>query len=88
MTATIYKFPDRFNFKGYRIPLYTDEEVYLTILAMNAFGGQDILVTEDNLESFDPVIVIKALAEAKISHIFSSKIRQIYSHILKSIETL
>ena len=88
MTATIYKFPDRFNFKGYRIPLYTDEEVYLTILAMNAFGGQDILVTESNLESFDPVIVIKALAEAKISNIFSSKIRQIYSHILKSIETL
>lgn len=88
MTAKIYKFPDRFNFKGYRIPLYTDEEVYLTILAMNAFGGQEVLVTESNLESFDPVIVIKALAEAKVSNLFSSKVRQLYTNILKSIETL
>ena len=41
-----------------------------------------------NLESYDPVTVIKALVEAKSSSLLSTKSRQIIADILKSIETL
>ena len=89
MTAKIYRFPEsRAIFKGYKIPLYTEEEIYLTVISLNIFGNLPERVTEKTLESYDPLTVIKALVEAKQSNIFSIKTKYTIQGILKSIETL
>jgi len=89
MNAKIYRFPEkRTLFKGYKIPLYTEEEILITVMALNVFSELPEKVTENRLENYDPLTVIKALVEAKSSTIFSSKTKQIIIGILKSIESL
>jgi hypothetical protein len=89
MNAKIYRFPERRTlFKGYKIPLYTEDEILLTVIALNIFGNLPEKVTDKTLETYDPVTVIKALVEAKSSTLLSNKSKQIIADILKSIETL
>lgn len=89
MNAKVYRFPERRAlFKGYKIPLYTEEEILLTVIAMNVFGNLPEKVTDKTLENYDPVTVIKVLVEASSSNIFSTKSKHVYVNILKSIETL
>ena len=89
MNAKIYRFPEkRTLFKGYKIPLYTEDEILLTVVALNIFGNLPEKVTDKTLESYDPVTVIKALVEASTSMLLSNKSKQIIADILKSIETL
>jgi hypothetical protein len=89
MNAKIYRFPERRTlFKGYKIPLYTEDEIVLTVVALNIFGNLPEKVTDKTLESYDPVTVIKALVEAKSSNLLSNKSKQTIADILKSIETL
>ena len=89
MPAKIYKFPERRTYyKGYKIPLYNEEEIFITIVALNLFGNVSKKVTEKNLESYEPMEVIKALVEAKSCSIFSHKTKQTIASILKSIEAL
>ena len=89
MIAKIYRFPEkRPLFKGYKIPLYTEDEIVLTVIALNVFGNLSEIVTNKNLESYDPITVITSLVEAKSSSLLSTKSRQIIADILKSIETL
>jgi hypothetical protein len=89
MNAKIYRFPEkRALFKGYKIPLYTEEEILVTVMSLNVFSELPEKVTENTLENYDPLTVIKALVEAKSSTIFSSKTRLIINGILKSIESL
>jgi hypothetical protein len=89
MPATIYNFPERRTYyRGYKIPLYTEEEIFLTIFALNMFGGIKENVTENTLENYNPIDVIKALLEAKSCFALSTKARHTIMNILKSIETL
>ena len=89
MNAKIYRFPEkRALFRGYKIPLYTEEEILVTVMALNVFSELPEKVTENTLENYDPLTVIKALVEAKSSTIFSSKTRLTINGILKSIESL
>jgi hypothetical protein len=89
MNAKIYRFPEkRALFKGYKIPLYTEEEILVTVMSLNIFSELPEKVTENTLENYDPLTVIKALVEAKSSTIFSSKTKQTIIGILKSIESL
>ena len=89
MNAKIYRFPEkRALFKGYKIPLYNEEEILLTIISLNVFGNLPEKVSSKNLEDYDPLTVIKALVEAKSSDIFSTKSKNTIGGILKSIEAL
>jgi hypothetical protein len=89
MVAKIYRFPEsRAIFKGYKIPLYNEEEIYLTVISLNIFGNLPEKVTEKTLESYDPLTVIKALVEAKQSNVLSTKAKYTIQGILKAIETL
>jgi hypothetical protein len=89
MNAKIYRFPEnRAIFKGYKIPLYNEDEIYLTVVALNVFGNLPEKVTDKTLEGYDPLTVIKALVEAKSSGVLSSKAKTTIQGILKSIETL
>ena len=89
MPARIYKFPERRTYyRGYKIPLYNEEQIFLTVISLNFFGNLTEKVTEKTLENYDPLTVMKALVEAKSSSVFSSKAKIIIQEILKSIETL
>jgi hypothetical protein len=87
MSATIYHFPLK-TFKGLKIPLYTEEEIYTTLLALNCFSENTLKMTEEDLKDIEPLEVIKALYEAKSSNFVSFKSKQLIEKILKSIETL
>jgi hypothetical protein len=74
MTARIYTFPDRYTriINGYKISLYNEEEIFITITAMNVFGNFMDRVTDITLENYDPYDVIHSLTEAKTSQLFSN----------------
>ena len=88
MSAKIYFFPEpRINY-GYKIPLYTDEEVLITIVASNTFGNYNFKITETNLSTLDPVFVIDDLNKAKKSDLFSYQYKRIISRILGAVESI
>jgi uncharacterized protein YbjQ (UPF0145 family) len=90
MTARIYTFPDRYTriINGYKISLYNEEEIFITITAMNVFGNFMDRVTDITLENYDPYDVMHSLTEAKSSQLFSNRTKQIINKILKSIEPI
>jgi hypothetical protein len=88
MAATVYQFPKLKTFKGLKIPLYNEEEIYTTVLAVNCFGTLPNRIDESNLTDLEPIDVMKALYEARYSSVFSSKTKQIIDRILKSIEAI
>jgi len=90
MTARIYTFPDRYTriINGYKISLYNEEEIFITITAMNVFGNFMDRVTDITLENYDPYDVMHSLTEAKSSQLFSNRTKQIINKILKSIDPI
>lgn len=87
MSATLYHFPTK-SIRGLKIPLYTEEEIFITLAALNCFGQNEIKVTEKDLLDIEPVEVMQALYEAKYSNLFSFNTKQTIEKILKSIETV
>lgn len=88
MTAKIINFPEIKKTIGYKIPLYTDEEIFITVAAMNIFCKFSYKINENNLPNHDPVMVIEALTLAKNSDIISSISKKTINGILKSIESI
>lgn len=88
MTAKIIKFPELKKEIGYIIPLFTDEQILLTITAVNIFSTLKNKISEKDLVNLDPVIVIDALQQARTSEILSSSSKQVINIIIKSIETV
>lgn len=86
MIAKVIQFPIKEKVIGYKIPLYTDEEIFITILAMNVFGDLQYKITEKNLTEHDPVLVINALMKAKESDVVSGLYKRIIGNILKAVE--
>jgi hypothetical protein len=88
MNAKVYRFPQNIKSIIYKIPLYTDEDIFLTVLAINTFGTVSQKVTPANLEECDSEIVIAAITYAADCNIFSAETQQIYRNIIKSVETI
>ena len=88
MNAKVFRFPDATKTIVYKIPLYTDEEIILTAMAVNIFGAFPHKVTPANLEECDPAIVISAISQASTHVIFSETAKTIYLNIIKSVERL
>lgn len=86
MIAKVIQFPIKEKVIGYKIPLYTDEEIFITISAMNIFGDLQYKITEKNLTEHDPVLVINALMKAKESDVVSGIYKRIIGNILKAVE--
>ena len=89
MTAKVIKFPESKKELGYKIPLYSDEEIFITISAINIFLS-DIKhkITEKNLTDLDPKFVIFALQQARTSELFSHKTKVVVNRILNSVENV
>jgi hypothetical protein len=88
MSAKIYKFPEFKKTYGYKIPLYNDNEIFITITVMNVFSSIQNKITEKSLTTLDPVVVIDALAKARTSDLFSQNYKKIISNILQQIESV
>lgn len=88
MTATIINFPVREqNSKTYyRIPLYSDEEVFMTLLCVNALGDLPFKANEKDLSNLDSSLVMKYLHQAQDLNIFSANARSVIRKILRSVE--
>ena len=88
MNAKVFRFPDRNKIVVYKIPLYTDEDIFLTVLAVNIFSSFNHKITAANLEECDPAIVIAAISQASTLDMFSDSTKQTYLNIIKSVESL
>jgi hypothetical protein len=88
MNANIYVFPVKSKTIVYKIPLYTDEEIFLTVLAMNVFGNTPHKITSSNLEECDLELVIAAIAQAATYDIFTNYTKQVYLNIIRSVEEI
>ena len=88
MNAKIFRFPNPKKTIVYKIPLYTDEDIFLTVLAVNIFSAFPHKITAANLEECDPSIVIAAISQACTTDIFSDSAKQTYLDIIKSVERL
>ena len=88
MSAKIYSFPELKRNYGYKIPLYTDEEIFITIVACNSFGNYPFKITKSELSLLDPLTVMDNLAKAKNSDIISRNYKKIISRILGAVESI
>ncbi len=93
MTATIIPFPHKKKEPetAYRIPLYGDAEVKLTVAVVNMFGEQVAGVTFDyatprTLKNYSPEFVIACIKLAHASDLFSNQGRKALNKILLAVE--
>jgi hypothetical protein len=84
MAAKVFRFPEKRIV--YKIPLYTDEEIFLTVLAVNIFSLFSYKITASTLENCDSEIVLSALTKASTSDIFSNSAKFTYIEILNAVE--
>jgi hypothetical protein len=88
MTARIYKFPEIEKTYGYKIPLYSDKQIEVCVIAVNAFSSYPIKINSVDLSDIDPKFVIEGLTKAKESTIIDSSCRKIIITIMNNIEKI
>ncbi|NDB81220.1 MAG: hypothetical protein EB127_00500 [Alphaproteobacteria bacterium] len=88
MTAKILKFPEPIIKNGYKISLYTDEEIFLTVSVVNIFSSSKIKADKNNIANYDPNIILSCLDKAIASDIFSQKTKVIINRIIRSAEKI
>ena len=81
MSAQVLRFPNKQKTVVYKIPLYTDEEIFLTVLAVNIFSLFSYKITATTLENCDSEIVLSAITKASTSDIFSNSAKFTYIEI-------
>jgi hypothetical protein len=86
MSAQVLRFPNKQKTVVYKIPLYTDEEIFLTVLAVNIFSLFSYKITATTLENCDSEIVLSAITKASTSDIFSNSAKFTYIEILNAVE--
>ena len=95
MGSVVQLFPTKQRQVAYRIPLYGDFEVKLTVAIINLFGTEidkgpwacvPPFATTKNLKLYSPLFVIDCLKRAHDSKIFSTEGRAMLLKILASIE--
>jgi len=84
----ILNFPRKAKIVGYAIPLYTQEEIDVTLLAMNSFAFGNYKVTEDTICKYDPELVIRALFFMVNNKLFSKEAQEVSKKILSTVEEI
>lgn len=83
--ATILRFPPRSRIQQNTvISLYTDEEIAVTVAAVNLHGSYKI--TADELPTLDAESVERCLLQASVNELLSVRTRRLALHILSSIQ--
>jgi hypothetical protein len=85
--ATILNFPQRPRIReALVISLYTDEEIDITVAAVNLHGTHMVRITADSLSTLDAESVELCLRQASINELLSNRARRLACSILASIE--
>lgn len=74
---------------GFRINLYTEQEVEMTLFCVNIWGNDEkTKYTRDDLRALEPAFVKGSLNRAYNSNLLSYDARTIINNIMKSIEPI
>jgi len=73
---------------GHRISFYTDEEIDITLLALNMYGFDKLRYTVETMKSLDPLYIRDCLYKLKRSDLISSLGRRVINMIINNMEEI
>jgi len=71
---------------GHRISFYTEEELDITLIALNVYGFEEIRFSRTNLKDLDPLYIKRCLINMKDSSLISSIGFKVINMIIANIE--
>lgn len=73
---------------GHRISFYTDQEIDLTLMALNTYAWEEVKYTVDTMKCLDPVFIQMCLLKLNESGFLSVYAKQIVKNILNNFEEI
>jgi hypothetical protein len=71
---------------GHRISFYTEEELDITLMALNVYGFEETKFTRKNLRTLDPLYIRKCLVQLRDSALISTLGFKVINIIIANIE--
>jgi hypothetical protein len=71
---------------GHRISFYTEEELDITLIALNVYGFEEVRFTRKNLKDLDPLYIKKCLIQMRDSSLISTLGFRVINMIIANIE--
>jgi hypothetical protein len=84
--AEILKFPNRNNKSVTRLKLFSEDEIFVALIAINTYSAADFKYTEQNIEFLDPEIAVLCLETSLKSSFFSDEFKIVAQYILDNVE--
>jgi hypothetical protein len=84
--AEILKFPSRNNKSIVRLKLFSEDEIFVILIAINTYSADDFKYTEHNIEFLDPEIAVLCLENSLKSSFFSDEFKVVAQNILDNVE--
>lgn len=88
MSATIFEFPKKTlnaNKDCKTIPLYTEEEIYALLAAVNVFSIGSMKYNEKNINSLETEVILLCLESSLESDFFSDGYKNTIKQILNNV---
>lgn len=73
---------------GHRISFYTDQEIDLTLMALNTYAWKEIRYTVDNMKTLEPLFIQMCLLKLNESGFLSAYAKQVVKNILNNFEEI
>ena len=73
---------------GHRISFYTEEELDLTLMALNVYGFEETKFTRKNLRTLDPLYIRKCLVQLRDSSLISTLGFKVINNIIENMEEI
>ena len=71
---------------GHRISFYTEEELDITLIALNVYGFEEVRFTRKNLKDLDPLYIKRCLIKMRDSDLISTLGFRVINMIIANIE--
>lgn len=73
---------------GHRISFYTDEEIELTLIALNTYAWDQIRYTTDNMGQLEPLFIKSCITKLLNSGLLSYKAKTVINTILNNMKEI
>tara|TARA_R110002153_G_scaffold107290_1_gene247323 strand:- start:199 stop:495 length:297 start_codon:yes stop_codon:yes gene_type:complete len=80
-----FKQKDKPKIIGHRISFYSEEEIHLTLLALNVYGFEEIKYNKHNIKDLEPLYIKKCLLEMRTSELMSGLAIKVINSIINNI---
>lgn len=71
---------------GHRISFYTEEELDITLIALNVYGFEEVRFSRTNLKDLDPLYIKRCLIKMRGSSLISTLGFKVINNIIANIE--